>query len=223
VKCPHCTVTIHPNFDEAIVGNIPKICQDVSGTWFTKHGVCPACQKAIIYLVTNRHTTGTGGRQLAPIRNEILVYPKGMTRSPLSTDVPEKFAEDYREACLVLADSPKASAALSRRCLQVVLLDAAQTKEKHELAKQIDEVLPTLPPYLRSQVDAVRVVGNFAAHPIKSKHTGEIIPVEPGEAELLLDVVEGLFDFYFVLPAAAAKKNQAINDKLKEAGKPPMK
>ena len=47
--------------------------------------------------------------------------------------------------------------------------------------------------------------------------------VEPGEAEWLLDVLEGLFDFYFVQPAILAKKRQALNRKLQEAGTPPMK
>lgn len=47
--------------------------------------------------------------------------------------------------------------------------------------------------------------------------------VEPGEAEWLLDVLEGLFDFYFVQPANAQRKRDALNEKLKAAGKPGMK
>ncbi len=41
------------------------------------------------------------------------------------------------------------------------------------------------------RIDAVRVIGNFAAHPIKSKSTGEIVDVEPGEAEWNLNTLEG--------------------------------
>ena len=47
--------------------------------------------------------------------------------------------------------------------------------------------------------------------------------VEPGEAEWNLDVLEDLFDFYFVRPARTAAKVDALNKKLIEAGKPPMK
>ncbi len=79
------------------------------------------------------------------------------------------------------------------------------------------------PSHISEIVDAVRNVGNFAAHPIKSKQTGEIIEVEPGEAELNLDVIEALFDFYFVTPALIAKKKADLNKKLQDAGKPPMK
>jgi hypothetical protein len=132
--------------------------------------------------------------------------------------VPEQHAADYREACLVVVDSPKASAALSRRCLQHLLREQAKVKPA-ELANEIQEVLDskTLPSYLANALDAVRNIGNFAAHPIKSKSTGEIVEVEPGEAEWLLDTLEGLFDFYFVQPAVLQRKKDALNEKLKEA------
>src|SRR5689334_479885 len=42
------------------------------------------------------------------------VHPKGISRAPLSPEVPEKFARDYTEACIVFPDSEKASPALSR-------------------------------------------------------------------------------------------------------------
>ena len=35
--------------------------------------------------------------------------------------------------------------------------------------------------------------------------------------------LEGLFDFYFVQPAKLKKKRDALNEKLKKAGKPPLK
>jgi len=67
------------------------------------------------------------------------------------------------------------------------------------------------------------ILETFASHPIKSTQTGLILDVEPGEAEWTLDVLEELFDFYFVLPATIQKKKDAFNKKLQEAGKPPMK
>jgi hypothetical protein len=58
---------------------------------------------------------------------------------------------------------------------------------------------------------------------MKSTASGEVVPVEPGEAEWNLDVLEALFDFYFVQPAWVKKKRDALNLKLQQAGKPPMK
>ena len=67
------------------------------------------------------------------------------------------------------------------------------------------------------------MTGNFSAHPTKSTNTGEIIDVEPGEAEWNLDVLELLFDHYFVAPEKLKQKRAALDVKLAEAGKPPLK
>jgi len=153
-----------------------------------------------------------------------MVRPKGSNRPPVPPEVPPDFTEDYAEACLILPDSPKASAALSRRCLQHILREKAGIKSSN-LFTEIQGVLDSnaLPSYIADIVDAVRNVGNFAAHPTKSQSTGEIIEVEVGEAELNLDVLEALFDFYFTQPARIAERKAAINQKLEDAGKPPMK
>ena len=94
-----------------------------------------------------------------------------------------------------------------------------------DLSGEIEQVLDSgkLPSALHDSIDAIRNIGNFAAHPIKSQQTGLILDVEPGEAEWTLDVLEELFDFYFVLPATIQKKKDAFNKKLAEAKKPPMK
>lgn len=90
---------------------------------------------------------------------------------------------------------------------------------------EIQQVLDggKLPSPIAENIDAVRNIGNFAAHPSKSTSTGEIVPVEPHEAEWNLDVLESLFDFYFVQPARAKAKRDALNKKLQDANRPPMK
>lgn len=105
-----------------------------------------------------------------------------------------------------------------------MLREKAGTTER-DLAKQIQSVLDSekLPTYLADDLDAVRNIGNFAAHPVKSQTTGAVLPVEPGEAEWNLDVVEALFDFYFVGAARAQARRDALNQKLNDAGKGPMK
>jgi hypothetical protein len=134
--------------------------------------------------------------------------------------VPPPFSTDWKEACLVFTDSPKASAALSRRCLQQVLVEKAGVK-KRDLYDQIQDVLDAkvLPSHLAEAIDSVRAVGNFAAHPIKSQSSGAVVEVEPGEAEWNLDTLEGLFDFFFVQPERLRRKRAALEAKLKDAGK----
>jgi len=149
-----------------------------------------------------------------------MAYPTQSSR-PIPPEVTSPYREDFDEACKVIDLSPKASAALSRRLLQAILREKAGTK-KRDLADQIDEVVAAgqLPSYIRDDLHAVRNIGNFAAHTMKSTATGVILDVEPGEAEWNLDVVESLFDFYFVAPAADAKRKAELNAKLTAAGKP---
>jgi hypothetical protein len=153
-----------------------------------------------------------------------MIRPKGTNRPPCPPEVPPILAKDYIEACTVFFDSAKAAAALGRRCLQNLLRDTVKV-EPGDLSGEIQQVLDSgkLPSALHDSIDAIRNIGNFAAHPIKSQQTGSIIDVEPGEADWTLDVLEELFDFYFVLPATIQKKKDAFNKKLQEAGKPPIK
>jgi hypothetical protein len=93
------------------------------------------------------------------------------------------------------------------------------------LASEIQQVLDSkqLPSHLGVDLDAIRNIGNFAAHPLKTTNTGEIVDPEPQEAEWLLDLLEQLFDFYLVQPPRAKARRDALNAKLQSMGKPPMK
>jgi hypothetical protein len=91
------------------------------------------------------------------------------------------------------------------------------------LNAEIEEAMTQLPSHLADAVDGVRVIGNFAAHPIKSDSTGEVVDVETGEAEWNLDTLKGLFDHYFVQPTILSEKREALNAKLRGAGKPELK
>ncbi|TVT75255.1 MAG: DUF4145 domain-containing protein [Denitromonas halophila] len=192
--------------------------------WNLLQNTCPLCHRFVLTLVNNSVVQLGDENYSGAERLRYLVRPKAACRPAPPKEVPEEFSADFREASLVLMDSPKASAALSRRCLQHLLREKAGVK-KADLAKEIDEVISSggLPAHLMEAVDGVRNIGNFAAHPVKAKDTGLVLPVEPGEAEWTLDVLEGLFDFYFVQPARLAARRMALNKKLESAGKPPLK
>lgn len=218
MQCGHCSADYHPATASQPLGKDRDYC------WQVEYELCPRCQRFNIRLAHgygHPHQPASMSQSLG----ERVVYPHGgVTRKPAPGEVPKALAEDYNEACLVLAGSPKASAALSRRCLQIILREHAKVAPQ-DLSKEIDEVLASkqLPTYIANDIDAIRHVGNFAAHPIKGTHSLEIIDVEPGEAEWLLDVLVQLFDHYFVGPAEAEKKRDALNKKLAEAKKPPLK
>ena len=224
MKCPHCRVAFSDYWDELRLG-----CDGPSQQKAVlRKTACPSCRRLILVLRREEYFERPGPEGVGTIRRTVevdrMVWPKAPTRDPLPPEVPPLYAADHREACLVVTDSPRASAALSRRCLQRLLREVAQVRPG-DLVNEIQQVLDarTLPTQLAEAIDAVRIVGNFGAHPIKSQNTGEIVAVEPGEAEWLLDTLEGLFDFYFVQPATLQRKRDALNKKLTEAGKPPLK
>lgn len=218
MKCPHCIVEINPNFEQRYLGS------DKENYWSVFHMNCPnpKCGKKIIDLASGQPNHNLSG--LSKIDWRQAIRPFTSSRPPVPSEVETIFASDYNEACLILTLSPKASAALSRRCLQNILREKAGVK-KGDLANEIQQTIDSksLPSHLSESIDAIRNIGNFAAHPLKSTSTGEIIDVEVGEAEWLLDVIEALFDFYFVQPAILKAKREALNKKLAEIGKPPMK
>jgi len=159
--------------------------------------------------------------QTAVSTPRFMAYPKNATARPVPADVPDPYRKDFDEAVAVLPISPKASAALSRRNLQAIIRDKAGIHER-DLNTEIQTLIDskTAPSFICEGLHAVRQIGNFAAHPIKSTSSEEIVDVEEGEAEWNLDVLESLFDFYFVQPAVTAKRKAELNKKLKDAGKP---
>lgn len=218
MNCPHCRVAIHDNTQQRIFLQV-----DRDGSWVLEKHRCPNCKRFILFLVNGQGNPRDASQIANPVRH-LLVWPNGSSRDPVPDEVPKAIAEDYIEACAVLKASPKASAALSRRCLQNLLRDTAQIKHS-DLSNEIQEVLDSggLPSELADSIDHIRNIGNFAAHPIKSKNSGEVVAVELGEAEWNLDVLEELFDHYYVKPEKIRAKRAALNAKLADAGKPPMK
>lgn len=202
MKCPHCLISIFNN------EKYTQLREDTTGSWYIYQQIWPNCEKNIISLEVNN--------------TKFLVYPKSSLKPKAPKETPLHIAEDYNEACLILTDSPKASAALSRRCLQTVLREYKNIK-KGSLDSEIEQALSIFPSHIADAIDAVRHIGNFAAHPLKSKSSGEIVNVESGEAEWLLEVLEQLFDFCYVQPVLLQLKRDKLNQKLVDMGKPALK
>ncbi len=217
--CPHCRTTIHASLNPTHLGFCGKNPDGLTYSWDTILEECPACKKPIVFLSYKLHN----GKFLNPHSVTSLVFPKHSTRQPAPQEVPLAIANDYNEAALVLDLSPQASAALSRRCLQHLLENSGLSKNNN-LNKAIEEAMgKNLPSYITESLDSIRAIGNFAAHTQKSVNTGEILPVEPHEAEWNLEVLDMLFDFCYVHPAKNAARRAALDAKLAEAGKPPLK
>jgi hypothetical protein len=186
--------------------------------WSYRSALCAGCKDFIIEIALTKDSN--------PVDRWRQVYPIGANRGPVPVEVPANIAEDYVEACNVLPISPKASAALSRRCLQNML--RANNYKARDLAHEIDLLLndtdpmKALPRKLRETVDAIRVFGNFAAHPTDNKATLELIEVESHEAEWYRDDRRTIRAFLRRACDREGKK-AALDEKLAAGGKPPSR
>jgi Domain of unknown function (DUF4145) len=109
--------------------------------------------------------------------------------------IPIPLINDYEEAAKIVELSPKASATLSRRCLQGIIRDFWGIS-KSRLVDEINAIEDKVDPLTWKSIDAVRKVGNIGAH--MEKDINLIIDVEPSEANLLLNLIEMLFEEWYI-------------------------
>lgn len=109
--------------------------------------------------------------------------------------VPGPIAQDYYEACRIATLSPKASATLSRRCLQGMIRDFWKVNAR-TLAEEIRGIEDKVDPATWKAIDAIRSVGNIGAH--MEKDINVIVDVDSGEAEMLLRLIEMLVKDWYV-------------------------
>lgn len=109
--------------------------------------------------------------------------------------IPKAIRQDYEEACAIVTLSPKASATLSRRCLQGMIRDFWGIT-KSTLYKEIDELKDKIPADLWSSIDALRQLGNIGAH--MEKDTDVIVDIDPNEADSLIKLIELLMKEWYI-------------------------
>lgn len=191
--CPFCDHLI-PNDNTTIRGTYSSFF-DVKGDFpnrtydyeiYLKLIHCPACDK------TTFRASYTGKLMEKDI--SIPIYPKSFAKI-FPEYIPGKIREDYEEAYAVLNYSPKASATLSRRCLQGMIRDYWGIT-KANLFLEIDALKEHIPAQQFKAIDSLRKLGNIGAH--MSKDTDLIIDIEPYEAEKLLKLIEILLDQWYV-------------------------
>ena len=215
--CPHCLKNIHlrettgpfigpgvARVELVIDDEHDPICQ-----WLIT-SICPACYRLIVSISSglptrriNRDQPQSGVIKYPDPDTEDrrIIWPRGGGRKPAPQEIPDEFKRDYQDACTILNDSPNASAALSRRCLQHLLrkqVGAQGANLYQEITWAIEN--GNLPSSIIRLLDVPRKVGNQAAHPT-SDNIGEIVDVQPWEATWCLEIIEALYDYLFVLPA----------------------
>ena len=123
---------------------------------------------------------------------------------PQPSYIPEPIVNNYNQACRIRDLSANASAAMSRRCLQGMIREFCGIS-KPTLAKEIEalkaQVAAGNAPKGVSHdtmdaIDHVRSIGNIGAH--MEKDINLILDVEPDEAQGLINLIELLFEEWYV-------------------------
>jgi hypothetical protein len=136
---------------------------------------------------------------------QIVPPPKPKVRR-LPATVPLIIRQDYEEAQLIRDISPKASAALARRCLQGMIRDRHKIIGKN-LHNEIQALKSKVDDQRLDAIDSLRWIGNIGAHP--EENLDVIIDITANEAAETLRFVETLIDDWYV--------NRHVKDSIEHA------
>jgi hypothetical protein len=161
--------------------------------------VCPnsRCREFTITANLYKVEYPMGGRSHPLVGGSLLSWylkPQSSAR-PFPDYIPLAIRQDYEEACLISGLSPKASATLSRRCLQGIIRDFWNIT-KARLIDEINELNGKIDSTTWQAIDAVRSIGNIGAH--MEKDINLIVDVDPEEADLLLRLIEVLLEEWYI-------------------------
>ena len=139
------------------------------------------------------------------------LLPRSLAK-PMPEYIPEEIRKNYEEACLIQNDSPKASAAMSRRCLQGIVRDFwdIPSQKRGNLGSEIKFIEDKIDNDTFESIKAVREVGDIGAHMEKSVDT--IVDVEPEEAALLIELIETLISDWYISKHRRTERNRNLQE-----------
>jgi hypothetical protein len=170
--------------------------------------VCPnpECRRFTLTASLNASSWTDSGEFLGELLQSWNLIPPSKAKT-FPSYVPQAVLDDYREACLIQDLSPKASATLSRRCLQGILRDFWGVKPGR-LVDEIGQIKDKVDSVTWTAIEAVRKIGNVGAH--MENDINVIVDVDPNEAELLVGLVETLIREWYIEREERKKRMDAI-------------
>jgi hypothetical protein len=216
--CPHCEHAVTITDDRRSLDRHTLSIENSDGrrTLVSVFMVCPNpdCRRFTLTASLNE-SVWTGASESVGVARERWALVPDSRAKQFPSYVPAAVMDDYREACLIRDLSPKASATLSRRCLQGMIRDFWGVKPGR-LVDEIAAIQSNVDPLTWGAIEALRKLGNIGAHMEKDINT--IVDVDTDEARLLIELIETLIREWYVnreerkarmgalVTAAAAKK-----------------
>lgn len=176
----------------------------------------PACKEYVISACLSKGVR-EGNIWTAGIPMQTWQLRPQSNARPFPDYIPAPLIADYTEACLIRDLSPKASATLSRRCLQGMIRDFWGV-QKDTLFQEITAIQDKVNPATWAAIDAVRKIGNIGAH--MEKDINLVIDVDPDEAQTLIRLIEILFEEWYIAKRQRDEHLASIVA-IAEAKKPP--
>jgi hypothetical protein len=182
---------------------------------------CPneACQEILVSAQRVVRERGSNDLQYG----KWFAVPRKPSPRPIDPLVKDPFRFDYLEASVILEDSPRTSAMLARRILADLLEEYGHVQRSLKLSKMIDNFVESgqHPSYVTENLHYLREIADFGAHTQKDE-LGNIVDVEPNEAEWTLNVVDTLFDYFIVGPEKDKMRRGAFDKKVAAAKRKPI-
>ena len=145
---------------------------------------CPECDEVSFLAVGKENFEG----------KIFFLYPSSRAKQ-FPDYIPSFIKQDYEEAYSIADLSPKASATLSRRCLQAMIRDFWGISKK-TLYDEVEAIKTKVSLSQWNAIDAIRSIGNIGAH--MTKDVNAIVDIEPNEAIQLLKLIELLIDKWYI-------------------------
>lgn len=208
--CPYCnrptTVTSPNHYSHWQKINISESTEGSVGLFFQAI-TCPneECKKLYLYAELGQ-ASKFDMRIAGAVSHRWRLLPESEARV-LPDYIPFPIQQDYYESCRIRDLSPKASATLARRCLQGMIRNFWNIT-KDRLKDEIDALEAKIDVDTWASIDAVRSVGNIGAH--MEKDINIIVDVEPGEAQLLIGLIEQLIDDWYVARESRRKRTEDL-------------
>jgi hypothetical protein len=161
-----------------------------------RYVVCPNPECRKFSLTASLHHLETSGKRSVAgkhIKTWSLVPPSRARFFPVA--IPQQVQQNYEEACLAIEFSPKVAAALARRCLSEMIRDYWKV-QPGRLGDEFRQIRGTVDPLTWEAIEAVRKNGMIGAR--MDAEGNEILDTDPGEAELLLGLIETLVQDWYV-------------------------
>jgi hypothetical protein len=208
--CPFCNrdLTVTEKDRQTAFADLALDNADGPRRLVSKFVVCPNPECRKFSLSASLHgLKQSGGRSYTGqhLKTWDLVPPSRARSFPVA--IPKNVLENYQEACIMLEPSPKVAAALSRRCLSEMLRDFWQV-QPGRLIDEFRQIKGAADPLTWETIESVRNSGMIGAR--FESEGAEIVDSDPGEAKLLIGLIETLIEDWYVGREERRKRLQGI-------------